>query len=322
MTRDALNPPPLPLRAARAVLDRMPEPVARRVLRTRDALRLRVGARARRARAAWASPTRDRRTRQWPEAAVASRGGPVTCNVCGWVGASFGGTEHCESADCPVCGSISRDRFLYWCWTQRTDYDAAAVVLETSPRLREPYRSRMGERVRYVSSDYDESAHAGQIVLDLQSIDLPDASLDVVLTPHVLEHVPDTDKALSELFRVMKPGGHVFLQVPIPQAVTKVPEEPEYHGDSTLVHWRFGWDLADRTRAHGFETHVLVTRELADAVAEGRSFSYDGTDIDVDDLMAGAGDVDLTVVASRGESDRCGFRPPFQFITLHLRRPA
>jgi SAM-dependent methyltransferase len=164
--------------------------------------------------------------------------------------------------------------------------------------------------------------HAGQIVLDLQSIDLPDASVDVVLTPHVLEHVPDTDRALSELLRVLRPGGHVLLQVPIPHARTAPPLAPEYHGDSTLVHWRFGWDLADRTRAHGFETDVLVTRELADAVAEGRSFPYDGTDFDVDDLMGGASGVDLTVVAGLGESERHGFLPPFQFITLHLRRPA
>jgi ubiquinone/menaquinone biosynthesis C-methylase UbiE len=82
-------------------------------------------------------------------------------------------------------------------------------VLETSPRLGDTYRSRMTERVRYVCSDFDESAHAGQIVLDLQSIVLPDASVDVVLTPHVLEHVPDTDRALSELLRVLRPAGHV-----------------------------------------------------------------------------------------------------------------
>lgn len=322
MTGATADRPSQPMRVARAVLDRMPNPVSRRVLRTRDALRLRAGARARRARVAWALPAGDRRTRQWPEAAVASRGGPVTCNVCGWVGAAFGGTQHCESATCPVCGSIGRDRFLYWCWTQRTDYDAAAVVLETSPRLGDTYRSRMTERVRYVCSDFDESAHAGQIVLDLQSIDLPDASVDVVLTPHVLEHVPDTDRALSELLRVLRPGGHVLLQVPIPHARTAPPPAPEYHGDSTLVHWRFGWDLADRTRAHGFETDVLVTRELADAVAEGRSFPYDGTDFDVDDLMGGASGVDLTVVTGPGESELHGFLPPFQFITLHLRRPA
>jgi SAM-dependent methyltransferase len=296
--------------------------VAERARRALTAVAVRRDARGRRALAAWAAPAGDRRTRQWPEAAIASApGGRAQCNVCGWQGEAFWGVEHCESASCPVCGSIARDRFLYWCWTQRTAYQPEAVVLETSPRLGHTYRARMSERVRYLCSDFDESAHAGQIVLDLQQIDLPDASLDVVLTPHVLEHVPDTDRALSELVRVLRPGGHVLLQVPFPQARTGRPPAPEYHGDSTLVHWRFGWDLADRARGHGFETDVLVTSELRDAVAQGRSFAYDGTDCDVDDLLAGATGVDLTPVADAGQAARYGFRPPFLFITLHLRKP-
>jgi SAM-dependent methyltransferase len=308
---------------ARAALGRLPAPVADRVRRARSAVALRTDGRARRARAAWSVPVGDRRTRQWPEAALASTADEsVQCNVCGWRGAAFQGVEHCESAVCPVCGSIARDRFLYWCWTERTSFRPEAVVLETSPRLDGRYRARMAERVRYLSSDFDQSAHAGQLVLDLQQIDLPDASVDVVLTPHVLEHVPDTDRALSELHRILTPGGDVLLQVPFPHARTARPSRPEYHGDSTLVHWRFGWDLADRTRRHGFETAVLVTSELTEAVAHGRSFSYAGTDCDVHDLMSGAADVSLTPVADAAQAARHGFRPPFQFITLHLRRPA
>ncbi|MEX2291553.1 MAG: class I SAM-dependent methyltransferase [Mycobacteriales bacterium] len=287
----------------------------------RSAVVLRIDQRARRARVAWEVPVGDRRTRQWPEAAVASTTAKsAQCNVCGWHGAAFGGVEHCESATCPVCGSIARDRFLYWCWTQRTSYDPKAVVLETSPRLDGTYRAKMCDRVSYLCSDFDQAAHAGQVVLDLQQIDLPDASIDLVLTPHVLEHVPDTDRALSELLRILRPGGHVLLQVPFLQSRTGRPPVPEYHGDSTLVHWRFGWDLAARTRGHGFETDVLVTSELSDAVTQGRSFSYAGSDCDVHDLLSGATGVELTPVADAEQAARHGFRPAFLFITLHLRK--
>lgn len=175
--------------------------------------------------------------------------------------------------------------------------------------------------MRYTTSDFDESAHRGAIRLDLERIDLPDACLDVVLTPHVFEHVPDTDQALSELFRVVRPGGSVLLQVPFPQARTGRPPSPEYHGDSTLVHWRFGWDLAETVRGHGFTCDVLVPEELRAKAVAGESFSYGGTDIDVDDLMAGAQADDMTVVATEEQSAALGFDPAFQFITLHLRRP-
>ena len=72
-----------------------------------------------------------------------------------------------------------------------------ARVIETSPRLGGDYREYMRRWFSYRTSDFDLSAHRGDIQLDLQQIDLPDASVDVVLTPHVLEHVPDTDKALT-----------------------------------------------------------------------------------------------------------------------------
>ena len=276
------------------------------------------------ARAVYERGAGDRRTHTWPEAPALSSltHAAAVCNVCGWRGRAFQGVEHSESALCPVCGSISRDRFLYWCWVRRTAYDPAAVVLETSPRMGEPYRRRMAERVDYTASDYDESAHRAMLRLDLQDIALPDASVDVVLTPHVLEHVPHTDRALDELFRVLRPGGRVFLQVPLPQAVTGVPAEPEYHGDRTLVHFRFGWDLADQVRAAGFACDTLVTSELRDAAAAGRHpWVHDGPDCDVDDLLAGADARAMTVVADEVQARRHGFRPAYQFVTFDCRKP-
>jgi len=271
----------------------------------------------------WNAGRGDRRTLTWPEAAAESHLMGVTseCNICGWRGRGFEGVVHSESALCPVCGSISRDRFLYWCWTRRTLYDPQAAVLETSPRMGEPYRSRIAERVDYTASDYDESMHKATIKLDLQAIDLPDDSLDIVLTPHVLEHVPDTGRALSELFRVMKPGGHVFLQVPIPQAVTMVPKQPEYHGDWTLVYFRFGWDLAEQIRAAGFACDTLVTAELRDAAAHGHSWVHDGPDCDVEDLIAGADPAAMTVVADDAQARLNGFRPAYQFVTFDCHKP-
>lgn len=271
----------------------------------------------------WTAGRGDRRTLTWPEAAARSslRGTSSECCICGWRGRGFGGVEHSESALCPVCGSISRDRFLYWCWVRRTGYDPRAAVLETSPRLPQLYRDRMAERVDYTASDYDESAHKAVIKLDLQDMALPDDSLDVVLTPHVLEHVPDTGRALSELHRVLKPGGHVFLQIPLPQARTTVPTEPEYHGDQTLVYFRFGWDLADTIRSHGFACDTLVTSELRDAAEVGHSWVHDGPDCDVDDLMAGADPTTMTVVADARQARRYGFRPAYQFVTFDLHKP-
>jgi SAM-dependent methyltransferase len=266
----------------------------------------------------------DPRLTPWPEAVRKStESWKSCCNICGWHGDSFGGGYHSESAVCPVCGSIARDRFLYWCWTRRTPYQANARVLETSPRLDKRYRTVMGRRVKYLASDYDESAHKGTVKLDIQDIDLPDASLDVILTPHVLEHVPDTERSLAEIVRVLAPGGHLFLEIPLQQGVTAPPPGPEYHGDNTLVYWRFGWDLRDKLEAAGLQTATLVTADLVERVSAGGVDSgYGGDDCDEVDLLSHADPTTWTVVADSREARRYGFLPDFMFICWHGVKPA
>jgi SAM-dependent methyltransferase len=261
----------------------------------------------------------DARLIPW-ESALAASTSPrdASCNICGWHGAEFGGVYHSESAICPSCNSIARDRYLYWCWTHRTGYDRDARVLETSPRLDARYRSWMGERVRYLASDYDESAHKATIKLDIQNIDLPDASLDVILTPHVLEHVPDTEKSLAEIVRVLAPGGSVFIEIPLQQGGTSPPPGVEYHGDNTLVYWRFGWDLADKMEAAGLRTATLVTADLDRRVRAGDIDShYGGDDCDEVDVLSHAEPDTWTVVADSSEARRYGFLPDFMFVCWH-----
>ena len=223
---------------------------------------------------------------------------------------------------CPQCGSIARDRFLLWCFTQRSRKLRRARVIETSPRLGGEYRQYMRRWYSYRTSDFDLSAHRGDIQLDLQSIDLPDASVDVVLTPHVLEHVPDTDRALAELFRVIAPGGRMYLQIPILHGLTSAPTEPEFHADNTPVFWNFGWDLTDMVRAAGFTTTVLVTHDN-DAMLRGRLPipPTTATSSIPTACVEHARPGDLTVIATRAESQLMGFEPAHQFATWECLRP-
>jgi ubiquinone/menaquinone biosynthesis C-methylase UbiE/DNA-binding transcriptional MerR regulator len=45
---------------------------------------------------------------------------------------------------------------------------------------------------------------------DVQSIPFSDETFDVVLANHMLYHVPDIEKAFTEIYRVLKPSGHFF----------------------------------------------------------------------------------------------------------------
>lgn len=245
----------------------------------------------------------------------------VWCNICRWSGRSFLGEAHTESAACPRCGSIARDRFLFWCFLSRHPGPAGLRVLETSPRLGDDYRTFMRSWFDYRASDFDLSAHAGDIRIDLQAIDLPDASLDVVLTPHVLEHVPDTARALGELHRVIAAGGRMYLQVPLVVGDTRVPSEPEFHADNTPVFFNFGWDLTDQLRAAGFDADVLVTEQYFDWLT-GRSPApaSNGDGFVVESLVEHARPNDLIAVAGPAQSSRLGFVPAYHFATWECRR--
>jgi SAM-dependent methyltransferase len=52
-------------------------------------------------------------------------------------------------------------------------------------------------------------------VMSVTDIKEPDQTYDVVICSHVLEHVPDDQRALREIYRVLKPGGFALILVPI-----------------------------------------------------------------------------------------------------------
>lgn len=49
---------------------------------------------------------------------------------------------------------------------------------------------------------------------DAEDIDIQDNTCDVVLCCALLEHIPNPNYTLSEIFRILKPGGKVIINVP------------------------------------------------------------------------------------------------------------
>jgi len=99
---------------------------------------------------------------------------------------------------------------------------------------------------------------------------------DIVITSETLEHVPDVDIALKEIYRVLKPGGiHVF-SIPIvwDRPYTKVCAKiengklvhlfpPSFHGSKYenqsdyLVFYEFGVDFVERCQKSGFIVELI-----------------------------------------------------------------
>jgi len=240
----------------------------------------------------------------------------AACNICRWEGDAFAGDRDVERSRCPSCGSDGRDRFLHRCLTGRVELHPELRVLACGSARPVWSLSRTG--------DEELRSHRGDVHLDLQDIGLPDACLDVVVCTDVLEPVPHTYDALRELRRVIAPGGHLLLQVPVRQGRTTPATRPEFHGDRKPVIWHFGFDLTTRLRGAGFTTALLCTGELLDAVRSGEN-PWTGwpAAFDVPDMLAGAAAVagDLVAVADRAQAAHLGLTPGYRYLTWHGRVP-
>ena len=90
-------------------------------------------------------------------------------------------------------------------------------------------------------------------------------TFDVVFCNHVLEHVRDDGRAISEIYRVLKPGGWGILQVPVEPdllvtledwSITTPEERARHFGQNDHVR-RYGSDYPEKLRAAGFTVNVI-----------------------------------------------------------------
>jgi SAM-dependent methyltransferase len=127
----------------------------------------------------------------------------------------------------------------------------------------------IAKRIRATGADYvtgDIDAALASERIDVTSIPYPDASFDVVICSHVLEHVPDDRRAIAELARVVRPDGMALVVVPIKRVTTVEyldPSPQPLYADGYLRsgahgHVReVGSDYIDRLSAAGLQVEPL-----------------------------------------------------------------
>ena len=76
-----------------------------------------------------------------------------------------------------------------------------------------------------IETGLDYQGAKADVLWDGNIMPFEDQSFDVVISTEVLEHVPDPEKYLAEIKRVLKPGGIFFFTVPFLMSLHEVPHD-------------------------------------------------------------------------------------------------
>ena len=172
------------------------------------------------------------------------------------------------NARCPWCDSLERHRLL-WVALQQLWQDGkirrGGKLMHVAPEASLARRFR--QDFDYLSVDISSDTKAMQ-VMDIRRIPLPDQTFDAIACHHVLEHIPEDAQALSELYRVLKPGGWASIQVPMAGDVTQEDlsiTDPavrqRLYGQPDHVR-QYGRDFQQRLEAAGFQVQIYSKQAI------------------------------------------------------------
>ncbi|NCO87256.1 MAG: methyltransferase domain-containing protein [Rhodobacterales bacterium] len=199
---------------------------------------------------------------------------PRHCPVCdttSWF-AAFGHPPR-NDARCCHCGALERHR-LFMLYVTRTAFfapDQRLLHFAPERQLSAHVRAAVGV---YETADLDPALRVTHHI-NIEATGLPDAEYDRIICNHVLEHVNDA-KALTEIFRLLKPGGRAILSTPVIEGWAQTYENPAitdpagrklHFGQHDHVRF-FGRDIRDRIRAAGFALEEFAAVE-PDVLAYG-----------------------------------------------------
>ncbi len=210
------------------------------------------------------------------------KGSNVFCPVCEQYSNKF--IPSGNVGICPACSSGSRHRAIYLFLKRRTTFFTQKMkMLHFAPEHCFYKTFKLQPNLSYISADLDSPR--AMVKVDITRIPYADDHFDIVISSHVLEHIPDDIKAMKELYRVANNRVESIHLAPIDYTRDKTFEDvsidtPEkkqqYYGHHD--HKRiYGKDYAERLRSVGFIVEVFEPLDYLSA-AEMMRYGVDITE--------------------------------------------
>ncbi|HNR85271.1 MAG TPA: class I SAM-dependent methyltransferase [Taishania sp.] len=195
------------------------------------------------------------------------KGNNVECPVCERSYSKFlaYGTMNRDNVLCPGDLTLERHRLMWLYLRDFSNFFTAPhlKVLHIAPEQCFHKKFKQQKNLDYLTADL--VSPIADMHFDLHKIPLEDNQFDVVFCNHVMEHVDDPIQCMSELYRVMKPGGWAIMQVPqdIARATTLEDKNITSEADREKYYWQkdhlrlFGMDYPNWLEKVGFHTEIF-----------------------------------------------------------------
>ena len=190
------------------------------------------------------------------------RGNKVECPICDHHFSKFlpYGVHPRPNALCPKCLSLERHRLMWLYLNRKTDFFKSEYrLLHVAPEQVFYKLFRNQKNLNYLTIDLESPL--ADIKMNLEEMTFGDEEFDVIFCNHVLEHVSNDSKALSEIYRVLRKGGFAILQSCIDYNREQTYEDLTITDpkDREREFWQkdhlrlYGMDYGSRLRKAGFE---------------------------------------------------------------------
>lgn len=211
----------------------------------------------------------------------------LECPVCGYKSKNFlsVGEPPRLNAKCPSCNSLERTRMIWhFLVNEKNILSGSMKVLHIAPDKGFYSKLTKLKNIDYTAGDYFAEGYTYDkdvVNLDITNLYFDDSTFDALICIHVLEHIVDDAKAMSEVLRVLKPGGWAILQVPIDVkrkktyedwSITSPEERIKHFGQRDHVR-QYGLDYKDRLTKVGFTVEKIdYYKKVGNKVAKKHAF--------------------------------------------------
>lgn len=177
-----------------------------------------------------------------------------------------------DNCVCPHCGAWDRDRWIYYVLRNEIGLEHATgrmLHFAPEPHIVDYIKKKKDRNLDYYTCDIvpGRAMH----IVDITDIQFKDETFDYIICNHVMEHIEDEAKAVSEIKRILKSNGLWFFSFPICTDMETYEDETITSREGRLKaygqenHLRlYGYDFVSRFEKHGIHCEIFSPQYIFD----------------------------------------------------------